>query len=154
MDTMNCRNNVRVFFCVLLVVSTFPALADAQGGAASGMGISPSPLVRLTGVLEASEKPHRSVLPVLRVWIDGTPWLFRVVQVEPVMSAYRAEEKMRKVSLLGLRFLAEKDVLATLQRTDMRDRPIVIEGWLRPKAGVLHVRSVWVVEEEEGPARH
>ena len=143
---MNCRNSVRVFFFVLLVVSTFPALADAQGGAASGMGISPSPLVRLTGVLEASEKPHSSVLPVLRVWIDGKPWLFRVAQVEPVIPAYRAEEKLRRVSLLGLRFLAEKDVLSALQHPDMRDRPIVIEGWLRPKAGVLHVRSVWTIE--------
>lgn len=146
---MNCRNSVRVFFFVLLVVPTFPALTTAQGGAAAVPSISPSPLVRLTGVLEASTKPHSSILPVLRVWIDGKPWLFRVAQVEPVIPSYRAEEKLRKVSLLGLRFLAEKDVLATLQRADMRDRPIVIEGWLRPKAGVLHVRSAGVTAGTE-----
>ena len=51
-------------------------------------------------------------------------------------------EKLRKVSPLGLRILAESPVLSTLQNTNMHDRPIVIEGWLRPKAGVLKVRSV------------
>ena len=143
---MNHGNLDLVCWLVLLAFFVFPLHVSAQGGAATVPSISPSPLIRLTGVLEARQKPQGAALPLLSVWIAGKPWLFRVAQVEPIFSSYRAAEKLRKVSVLGLRFLAESPVLRTLQNTDVHDRPIVIEGWLRPKAGVLHVRSVRVRE--------
>ena len=131
-----------VCWLLLLIFLVFPSAGSAQGGAIHVPGIAPAPLVRLTGVLEAKEKPLGAPLPLLSVWIGGKRWLFRVAQVEPVFPAYQAAEKLRKVSPLGLRILAESPVLSTLQNTNMHDRPIVIEGWLRPKAGVLKVRSV------------
>jgi hypothetical protein len=138
---MNHWNPALVCWLFLLAI-VFPSTGSAQGRAIHVPGIAPAPLVRLTGVLEARQKPLGATLPLLSVWIAGEPWLFRVAQVEPVFPAYRAAEKLRKVSPLGLRFLAESPVLSTLQNTDMHDRSIVIEGWLRPKAGVLKVRSV------------
>ena len=124
------------------------ATVEASGGAAAVPGVSPSPLIRLTGVLEATDKPLVSGLPLLSLWIAGKPWLFRVAQVEPVIPAYRALDKLRRVSTLGLRIQAEEALVTLLQDVKMRDRPIMIEGWLRPRAGVLRVRAVSAVQEE------
>lgn len=132
--------------CILCFLA-MPSAASA-GGAATVPGVSPSPLIRLTGVLEATDKPLVSVHPLLSLWIAGKPWLFRVAQIEPVIPAYRALDKLRRVSTLGLRIQAEEAFIALLQDANMRDRPIVIEGWLRPKAGVLRVRRVEAAEGE------
>ena len=112
--------------------------------------VYPAPLIRLTGVLEEVKKPQVSTFPVLNVWLGDKPRVFRVARVESVIPAYPAEDHLRAVSSLGLRFLAEDDVLAVLQSPEMHDRPIVIEGWLRPSAGVLRVQSVKVAEESPG----
>ena len=112
--------------------------------------VYPAPLIRLTGVLEEVEKPRASTFPVLSVWLGDKPRVFRVSQVESVIPAYRAEDRLREVSSWGLRFLAEDEVLAALQRPEMHDRSIVIEGWLRPGAGVLRIRSVKVAGESPG----
>ncbi|HEV8715032.1 MAG TPA: hypothetical protein VGX03_19655 [Candidatus Binatia bacterium] len=109
--------------------------------------VRPAPLVRLTGVLEEVEKPRVSTFPVLSVWLGDKPRVFRVARVEPVIPAYPAEDRIREVSSLGLRFVGDDEVLATLQRPEMHDRSIVIEGWLRPSAGVLQVRSVKLAEQ-------
>jgi hypothetical protein len=110
--------------------------------------IQPAPLVRLTGVLKTVADPPVSAFPVLRVWIRDGPQVFRVARVESVIPAYPAEERLRAVSTLGLRLLAEPPVLAALQSPEFHDRLIVIEGWLRPKAGVLRVRSVEKVKPD------
>ncbi len=121
------------------------------GASSFAQGVSPdvrpTPLVRLTGVLERVKEPPPSVFPVLRVWIDEHPHVFRVSHVEAIFSAYRAQEQIRRVSGLGLRFLAEKKELLLLQAPEMHDRPIIIEGWLQPKRGILRVRSVHAVEQ-------
>jgi hypothetical protein len=109
--------------------------------------VHPAPLIRLTGVLEEVERPRASTFPVLSVWLGDKPRVFRVARVEPVIPAYQAEARIREVSSLGLRFLAEDEVLAALQSPEMHDRSIVIEGWLRPSAGVLRVRSVRIAEQ-------
>jgi len=112
--------------------------------------VHPAPLIRLTGVLEEVEKPRASTFPVLSVWLGNKPRVFRVARVESVIPAYQAEDRIREVSSLGLRFLAEDEVLAALQSPEMHDRSIVIEGWLRPSTGVLRVRSVNAVEDSPG----
>jgi hypothetical protein len=109
--------------------------------------VQPAPLIRLIGVLEEVEKPRASSFPVLSVWLGDKPRVFRVARVESVIPAYRAEERLREVSSLGLRFLAEDEVLAALQSPEMHDRSIVIEGWLRPSAGVLRIRTVRVADD-------
>ena len=98
----------------------------------------------------ADGSARASTFPVLSVWLGDKPRIFRVARVESVIPAYRAEERLREVSSLGLRFLAEDEVLTALQSPEMHDRSIVIEGWLRPSAGVLRVRSVRVAEEFPG----
>lgn len=115
--------------------------------------IQPAPLVRLTGVLKIVAEPPVSAFPVLRVWMGDGPRVFRVVRVESIIPAYRAEEQLREVSALGLRFIAEERVLTVLQSPEFHDRPIVIEGWLQPRAGVLRVRSVQKVEERDKPSQ-
>ena len=127
-------------FLILLAAS--PTFAQAISP-----DVRPTPLVRLTGTLEIDKDAPPSAFPVLRVWIDDHPHLFRVSHVEAVFPAYRAEEQLRSVSGLGLRFLAEKKVLTLLQSPDMHNRPIVIEGWLQSKRGILRVRSVHAVEQ-------
>ena len=146
---MASRDARFVVLVSLLFFLAVPSSASACG-AATVPGVSPSPLIRLTGVLEATDKPLVSIHPLLSLWIAGKPWLFRVAQVEPVIPAYRALDKLRRVSTLGLRILAEEALVTSLQDVTMRDRPIVIEGWLRPKAGVLRVRSVEAVEGGHG----
>ena len=126
----------------LILIAASPTFAQAISP-----DVRPTPLVRLTGTLEIGKDAPPSTLPVLRVWIDDHPHSFRVSHVEAVFPAYRAEEQLRYVSGLGLRFLAEKKVLTLLQSPDMHDRPIVIEGWLQPKRGILRVRSVHAVEQ-------
>ena len=126
----------------LILIAASPTFAQAISP-----DVRPTPLVRLTGTLEIDKDAPPSTLPVLRVWIDDHPHIFRVSHVEAVFPAYRAEEQLRYVSGLGLRFLAEKKVLTLLQSPDMHDRPIVIEGWLQPKRGILRVRSVHAVEQ-------
>lgn len=122
--------------CFLLVVKTHAQDADV------GFPVQPAPEVRLTGTLETPKTPQASAYPALSVWIDGNPLVFRVSRVEPVIPAYPAEQELQKVSGLGLRLLASSAVLASLQSPEMRDRPIVIEGWLRVSEGVLRVLSV------------
>lgn len=143
---------MRYSFCLsgfgglLLVVSSVFAQSSLPD-------IQPAPLVRLTGVLKTVAEPPVSAFPVLRVWISDVPRVFHVICVESVIPAYPAEERLRAVSTLGLRFLAELPVLTALQSPEFHDRPIVIEGWLRPKAGVLRVRSVEKVEEQDKPSQ-
>lgn len=122
--------------CFLLISKTHAQDADV------GFSVQPAPEVRLTGTLEAPKNPQASAYPALSVWIDGTPLVFRVSRVEPVIPAYPAEQELQKVSGLGLRLLASSAVLTTLQSPEMRGRPIVIEGWLRVSEGVLRVQSV------------
>jgi len=126
----------------LILIAASPTFAQAISP-----DVRPTPLVRLTGTLEIDKDAPPSAFPVLRVWIDDHPHLFRVSHVEAVFPVYRAEEQLRSVSGLGLRFLAEKKVLTLLQSPDMHNRPIVIEGWLQPKRGILRVRSVHAVEQ-------
>jgi hypothetical protein len=128
-------------FGVWLLCILLSAKARAQD-ADIGFPVQPAPEVRLTGTLEAPKTPQASAYPVLSVWIDGTPLVFRVSRVEPVIPAYPAEQELQKVSGLGLRLLASSSVLATLQSSEMRDHPITIEGWLRVSEGVLRVLSV------------
>lgn len=133
------------FGSLLLVVSSVFAqdsLPDVQ----------PAPLVRLTGVLKIVAEPPVSAFPVLRVWLGDVPRVFRIARVESIIPAYPAEERLRAVSTLGLRLIAERRVLTALQSPEFHDRPIVIEGWLRPRTGVLRVRSVQKVEERDKPS--
>jgi len=130
----------------LLLLATPPRL----GAQDVNPDVYPAPLIRLTGVLEEVKKPQVSTFPVLNVWLGDKPQVFRVARVESVIPAYPAEDHLREVSSLGLRLLAEDDELAALQSPEMHDRPIVIEGWLRPSAGVLRVQSVKVAEESPG----
>ena len=113
--------------------------------------IQPAPLVRLTGVLKIVAEPPVSAFPVLRVWMGDVLRIFRVTYVESVIPAYPVEERLREVSTLGLRLIAERHVLTTLQSPEFHDRPIVIEGWLQPRAGVLRVRSVQKIDERDKP---
>jgi hypothetical protein len=53
------------------------------------------------------------------------------------------------VSSLGLRLVAEGDALAQLETAAMNNRPITIEGWLRPQAGLLRVKSVQAAQQGE-----
>ena len=74
--------------------------------------------------------------------IGDTFWLLHVCQVEPLIPAYLAEKELQKVSGLGLRLLAGNKVLSVLQGSEMRNHPIVLEGWLNVRAGVFRVYSV------------
>ena len=106
--------------------------------------------MRLTGVLDAAASPHTATFPVLKVWLGNKPLLFRVARIEAVISAYPAEERLRHVSSLGLRLLADEQTLTALQSPEMQDRPIIIEGWLRLQPGVLRIRSV---KTEDSPGK-
>jgi hypothetical protein len=115
----------------------------------TSLPVQPAPQVRLTGVLEAVENPQLSTFPVLRVWFNNKPWRFRVNRVEPIIPAYRAEEELRKVSRLGLRFLAEEQVATVLLSAARHNQSIMVEGWLRVREGVLRVQSVRVIESPQ-----
>ena len=138
---MACQRTVLVICLVLLACPLQPHAQDISPD------VHPAPLIRLTGVLEVITKPRASAFPVLSVWVGGKLLLLRVARVESVISAYPAEERLREVSSLGLRLLAEGETHTALQSAEMHDRPIVIEGWLRVKPGVLRVRSVRVAQE-------
>jgi hypothetical protein len=125
---------------VMLFFLTPPSVARAQD-ANSGLSVQPAPLVRLTGVLEATKDTRVSVFPRFKVLIGDMFWLLHVCQVQPVIPAYLAEKELQKVSGLGLRLLAGNKVLSVLQRSEMRNHPIVLEGWLNVRAGVFRVYS-------------
>jgi hypothetical protein len=114
-----------------------------------GLSVQPAPQVRLTGVLEAVEDRQLSTFPVLGVWFKDKPWRFRVNRVEPVIPAYRAEEELRKVSGLGLRFLAEEQVATVLLSAALHNQSVIVEGWLRVREGVLRVQSVRIIESPQ-----
>jgi hypothetical protein len=99
-------------------------------------------MIRLTGILDVDKRPQTSAYPLLTVWIGEKTGQLQVTQVEPVIPEYPAEEELRRVSELGLRLLADKEGLATLQDSRMQGRPIVIEGWLQVQKGTMNVRSV------------
>ena len=119
-----------------------PLDVSAQGGVFSVPGVQPSPLVRLAGVLEPTSRPQASILPMLTVWIKGKRHIFRVTEIESVITAYKSQDQLREVSLLGLRLIGEEGLLALLESKERQGQALVIEGWLRAKAGVLGVRSV------------
>lgn len=131
--------------CAALVVSlccmTLPSRTEAQD-AEVGEPVQPAPEIRLTGVLEAVKDPAPSAFPALSVWIGGTRWRFHVSDIEPIIPAYPAEKELQKVSGLGLRVLADPKVLSALQSPELHDRPIVLEGRLGVREGVLRVHSV------------
>src|SRR5262245_16454820 len=86
------RSIVLRTFLALLAVPSWLGAQDAV------LDVQPAPLVRLTGVLEEVEKPRVSSFPVLSVWLGDKPRVFRVAQVEPVIPAYPAEDRIREVS--------------------------------------------------------
>ncbi len=112
--------------------------------------VQPAPLVRLTGVLEAVENPPPSSFPELRVWFGDKSRVFHVVKVDPIIPAYRVREQLRKVPSLGLRLAVEGDALAQLESADANHHPITIEGWLRPHAGLLRVKTIEAATIEQG----
>jgi hypothetical protein len=130
--------------CAALVVSlcclTLPSRGEAQD-ADVGEPVQPAPEIRLTGVLAAVQEPAPSAFPVLSLWIDGTRWHLQVRKVESIIPAYPAEQELQKVSGLGLRVLADPKVLSVLQSPELSNRPIVLEGRLGVRAGVLRVHS-------------
>jgi hypothetical protein len=130
--------------CAALVVSlcclTLPSRGEAQD-AEVGEPVQPAPEIRLTGVLAAVQEPAPSAFPVLSLWIDGTCWRLQVRKVESIIPAYPAEQELQKVSGLGLRVLAAPKVLSVLQSPELSNRPIVLEGRLGVRAGVLRVHS-------------
>ena len=121
---------------------TLPSRGEAQD-AEVGEPVQPAPEIRLTGVLAAVQEPAPSAVPALSLWIDGTRWHLQVRKVEALIPAYPAAKELQKVSGLGLRVLADPKVLSVLQSPALRDRPIVLEGRLGVRAGVLRVHSVW-----------
>jgi len=131
--------------CAALVVSlcclTLPSRGEAQD-AEVGEPVQPAPEIRLTGVLAVEKTPTPSAFPALSLWIDGTRRRLRVSKVEALIPAYPAEQELQKVSGLGLRVLADPEVLSVLQSPALGDRPIVLEGRLSVRAGVLRVHSV------------
>jgi hypothetical protein len=137
----------RMALLVYLLVMT-PGVARAQN-ADVGLPVQPSSQVRLTGVLEPAPA-HALEFPRINVWIGGTPWLFRVCQIEPLIPAYPAEEELRKISGSGLRLVTDSAELATLQKAETHERPVVIEGQLRVRAGLLRVNAARTTELTAG----
>jgi hypothetical protein len=129
---------------VFLVLTLIPSAARSQTPDI-GSSVQPSSRVQLTGILEPAVSQTVG-LPWITVWIGGTPWLFHVCRIAPLIPAYDAEEELRKVSGLGLRLLADYDELNTLQNPTMHGRPIVIEGQLRARAGLLRVDAAHATE--------
>ena len=130
--------------CAALVVSlcclTLPSRGEAQD-AEVGEPVQPAPEIRLTGVLAAEQEPAPSAFPTLSLWIDGTRWHLQVRKVEALIPAYPAAKELQKVSGLGLRVLADPEVLSVLQSPELHDRLIVLEGRLGVRAGVLRVHA-------------
>ena len=126
---------------VSLCCMTLPSRTEAQD-AEVGVPVQPAPEIRLTGVLEAVKDPDPSAFPSLSVWIGDTRWRLHVSKVESIISAYPAKKELQKVSGLGLRVLAGPTVLSALQSPELHNRPIVLEGRLGVRAGVLRVHSV------------
>jgi hypothetical protein len=125
-----------IVYCLLLL-----SRGEAQD-AEVGEPVQPAPEVRLTGVLVAVQEPTPAAFPALSLWIDGTPRRLQVSKVEALIPAYPAEQELQKVSGLGLRVLADPKVLSVLQSSELSNRPIVLEGRLGARAGVLRVHSV------------
>ena len=71
--------------------------------------------IRLTGILQIGKQPQTSAYPLLSVWLGEQNGQFQVTRVEPLIPEYPAEDQLRQVSGLGLRLVAEKEALATLQ---------------------------------------
>lgn len=129
----------------LLLMMTLPFTTNAQN-ADIGISVQPAPRVRLTGVLRPVEGAHIPTFPQIKVWIGGTPRLFHVCQIEPLIPAYRAEEELRKVSGLGLRLVTDSEELATLHNAEKHERAIVIDGRLGVRAGLLRVDATYTTE--------
>jgi hypothetical protein len=142
------RRNPRTAFligCAALIVIlcclTLPSRGLTQD-AGVGEPVQPAPEIRLIGVLTAEKAQTPSAFPALSLWIDGTHQRLQVRNVEALIPAYPAEQELQKVSGLGLRVLADPKVISMLQSPELHDRPIVLEGWLGVRAGVLKVYSV------------
>ncbi len=134
---VGCSALIVILYCLILL-----SRGEAQD-AEVGEPVQPAPEIRLTGVLAAVQEPAPAAFPALSLWIDGTRWHLQVRKVEALIPAYPAEQELQKVSGLGLRVLADPKVLSVLQSPALRDRPIVLEGRLGVRAGVLRVHSVW-----------
>jgi hypothetical protein len=131
-----CGAALAVSLCCLTLLSR----AEAQD-AEVGESVQPAPEIRLTGVLEAVTEPDPAAFPSLSVWIGDTRWRLQVSKVESVIPAYPAEKELQKVSGLGLRMLADPKVLSALRSPELHNRPIVLEGRLGVREGVLRVHS-------------
>lgn len=134
----------RMTLMASLALAVFPSHVGGQHPDV-GTSVQPSSRVRLTGVVEGLPS-HAVALPWITVWIGGTPWLFHVCRIEPLIPAYLAEEELRKVSGLGLRLLADQEELMALQSAAIHKRPVIITGKLGVRAGLLQVDSVHTTE--------
>lgn len=98
--------------------------------------------VRFTGMLLPANAQNREDLVTVSVFVEGTPWLLRLGEIQELTARDQDQAKEQAVQLRQVRFYGAEDLISRLQKPEIAGKVLTIEGRLDPTARKFLVTAV------------
>jgi len=128
---------VRIFFAIVLAVFSV------------GLGSAQSPYpeqrpldLRITGAFLPLDRQKRDDLVTVEVTVQGKPMLLRIGKVEDLTIQERVQAVKGEVLLQKVHITGAEELMVRLQKSEMIDKVITIEGWLDTQSKRLQVTAI------------
>ena len=98
--------------------------------------------VRFTGMLLPANDQNREDLVTVSIFVEGTPWLLRLGEIQELTARDQEQAKEQAVQLRQVRFYGSADLISRLQKPEIAGKVLSIEGRLDPSAKRFLVTAV------------
>jgi hypothetical protein len=106
--------------------------------------------VRFTGMLLPANEQNREDLVTVSIFVEGTPWLLRLGEIQELTARDQNEAKEQAIQLRQVRFYGSEDLISQLQKPEIAGKVLTIEGRLDPGKKQFLVTAV---QEGKGTAQ-
>lgn len=128
---------MRVFFVIVLT------MFNVSLGFAQSPYPEQRPLdLRITGAFLAPEQQKRDDIVTVDVTVQGKPMRLRIGKVEDLTSQERVQAVKGEVLLHKVHFTGAEELMVRLQKPEMIDKVVTIEGWLDTQSKRLQVTAI------------
>jgi hypothetical protein len=88
--------------------------------------------VRFTGMLLPANEQNREDLVTVSIFVEGTPWLLRLGEIQELTARDQDQAKEQAVRLQQVRFYGSEDLISQLRKPEIAGKVLTIEGRLDP----------------------
>ena len=88
--------------------------------------------VRFTGMLLPANEQNREDLVTVSIYVEGTPWLLRLGEVQELTARDQDQAKEQALQLRQVRFYGPDELIGRLQKPEIAGKVLTIEGRLDP----------------------